>query len=409
MAPRQAGPIAAGLTALFLAYNQSWVSSLLAEGLAAVAAIEAAGDAAGEQAEQEENDAQKEPAPHKPAKDRPGKSPVKMPPGEEEPKKKAPAGKKAKKEPSLAVATRVPSLAASNFKPLYDAAKVQIEKEQWTNGDMSEFKQTENQQKLFRAVKTIIVAFAKAEANNLHEHEVDTYFENTLKIVSGKKQGKGKKDANLKEKAVRLWTSSKGLRVRPDWQPELCSMVNAMLRYDEEGEGLESAAIFCAILNEFLVVRDGLPWSKLPWETRNESYRGTGIPRKGLSFFKEGLEYRTNMFLATSLKKEKAEEFIALYYENYQKATPKRDPVLFIVHFLGKCRHVNYIESKMSEVKGENEFLFPPYSAFKVLTVELQTVPTDNTPHIIHLEAFVENKEELPGGAREDLPLSSWH
>ena len=64
---------------------------------------------------------------------------------------------------------------------------------------------------------------------------------------------------------------------------------------------------------------------------------------------------------------------------------------------------------KMTHVKGEFEFLFPPYSAFEVISVDVKDTATWIIPHVVTIKAFPENKFELDPRAREDLELSPWH
>ena len=55
-----------------------------------------------------------------------------------------------------------------------------------------------------------------------------------------------------------------------------------------------------------------------------------------------------------------------------------------------RCLHVNYVEN--SNVKGEDEFLFAPYSGFKVLSVDWSPQPENpRKPHVIHVEAALDN------------------
>ena len=65
-----------------------------------------------------------------------------------------------------------------------------------------------------------------------------------------------------------------------------------------------------------------------------------------------------------------------------------------------KCVHVNLVEK--SNVPGEEEYLFAPYSAFTVTSVRWGA-GTGADPHIIELLAAPDNR-----GAREDLPLAPW-
>ena len=65
-----------------------------------------------------------------------------------------------------------------------------------------------------------------------------------------------------------------------------------------------------------------------------------------------------------------------------------------------KCAHVNLV--KKTNVEGEEEYLFAPYSAFTVVSAAWN-LGTPLDPHVIELEAAVDNKEEP-----EDLPLAPW-
>ena len=69
------------------------------------------------------------------------------------------------------------------------------------------------------------------------------------------------------------------------------------------------------------------------------------------------------------------------------------DPVL-------KCVHVNLVTR--SNVPGEQEYLFAPYSAFTVISSKW-AAGTAADPHIIELSAAPDNK-----AAPEDLHLAPW-
>ena len=69
-----------------------------------------------------------------------------------------------------------------------------------------------------------------------------------------------------------------------------------------------------------------------------------------------------------------------------------------------RCKHVNLVEK--TNVEGEEEFLFAPYSVFTVLSVAMPASGKANAsnPIVIQLQAAVDNREEP-----EDLPLSPWN
>jgi hypothetical protein len=86
------------------------------------------------------------------------------------------------------------------------------------------------------------------------------------------------------------------------------------------------------------------------------------MPHIHLGFFTAGKKYRVPGFLATSLNENIARNFMAM-------ANQSRDEpcVLWIITVDRKCLHVSYIAR--THVSTEEEFLFAPYSPFKVLRV----------------------------------------
>ena len=67
-----------------------------------------------------------------------------------------------------------------------------------------------------------------------------------------------------------------------------------------------------------------------------------------------------------------------------------------------RCRHVSFVSR--TNVPGEEEYLFAPYSVFTIRRVCWSDNPTANNPHVVELDVAVDNKEEP-----EDLPLAPWY
>jgi hypothetical protein len=67
-----------------------------------------------------------------------------------------------------------------------------------------------------------------------------------------------------------------------------------------------------------------------------------------------------------------------------------------------RCKHVNVVEK--SNVKGEVEFLFAPFSVFTVVSVHVPAKPTASNPIVVVLQAAIDNRDEP-----DDLPLSPWN
>ena len=98
--------------------------------------------------------------------------------------------------------------------------------------------------------------------------------------------------------------------------------------------------------------------------------------------------------------------------------------------FMFQCKHVNYLE-KLTNVAGEGEYLFAPYSVFTVVSVtvtltpniyhtlfhssrllslhwtiicKVPVQPSAGRPIEICLEAAVDNRDHP-----DDLPISPWY
>jgi len=68
-------------------------------------------------------------------------------------------------------------------------------------------------------------------------------------------------------------------------------------------------------------------------------------------------------------------------------------------------RHWQAILVESSKFKGdEAEFLWAPYSVFKVQGVDRSYPNTEQRPHIVTIEAAADNRLES-----EDLPLAPWY
>jgi len=126
----------------------------------------------------------------------------------------------------------------------------------------------------------------------------------------------------------------------------------------------------------------------------NVCFRGGGFHDDHRGFFTAGKHFRQPAYLATSFSRSVAENFIRMRGGS--------DCVLWTIRIdpEHKCKHVNLVAK--TNVEGEQEYLFAPYSAFTVLSVSWNAGSVSH-PHQIELLAAVDNKEEP-----EDLPLAPW-
>ena len=71
--------------------------------------------------------------------------------------------------------------------------------------------------------------------------------------------------------------------------------------------------------------------------------------------------------------------------------------------FRHRCKHVNLTSDAQTNVAGEQEYLYAPYSLFTVRSVRWSAAANDADPHVIELDAAIDNRREP-----EDLPTAPW-
>lgn len=204
--------------------------------------------------------------------------------------------------------------------------------------------------------------------------------------------------------AVRVWTSSLRWSGR-----EFCSLLNQIIREDGHvagDEALRHAIVICRALNQVLCRANEEAAAMHVWprgpnggdgmgrsDEANTTFRGGGLPAELRSFFQVGTKFRTRQYTATSFQRSVAVTFAEQY-----RTPPSAHPIIWIVKLpLGGCLHVNLVE-KLTQVSGEYEFLFPPYSVFTVEAVDW-TEPRWS----ITISAAADNRAEP-----EYLPTAPW-
>ena len=178
-------------------------------------------------------------------------------------------------------------------------------------------------------------------------------------------------------------------------------MINESLREDCRTE-MESLAILARCINHLCLVRADLTQQKFPPDSC--TYRGGELPPQFFGFFEVGKKYRVPGFLATSFKQEIANRFLGFKFALGRTPVrwevvldPRgRDDVAF------RCRHVNFLNH--TQIAGEEEFLFTPYSVFTVLSFNQPPHPTAADPVVVRIEASLDNQTEP-----EHLPLAPWY
>jgi hypothetical protein len=208
-----------------------------------------------------------------------------------------------------------------------------------------------------------------------------------------------------------IWTSQLLLSLPDGRSMEFCAIMNRILR-DLDDDLLPEACIVVRGINSLCVLRRHS--SKLMFPPGGVSYRGGGLPLQHVKnvpgfpppFFVAGKKYRVPMFLATSFKLYVAQNFSVM------AAQREEPPVIWIIkvdprgelELLYRCKHVNQVAK--SNVDGESEFLYAPYSVFTIESVKLPPAGAAPTPHCpieIVLVAALDNQIES-----KLLPLAPW-
>ena len=201
--------------------------------------------------------------------------------------------------------------------------------------------------------------------------------------------------------AQRLWTSPQPMSERHDFG--LHAIINSAIREDDPEEA-PAAAVISRALNSLLVFRR--PPVELHFPPGATVWRGGGLPDAHRAFYTAGKMYRVPGFLATSFSEDKAYEF--MYRAHALHGLPA---VQWVVHldprgqqqFRYRCKQVNFVNA--TQVPGEEEFLFAAYSVFTVRDVQWVSEATPDGPHVVHLEAAIDNNLPNSGG----LPLAPWY
>jgi hypothetical protein len=255
-----------------------------------------------------------------------------------------------------------------------------------------------HQDQLLGAVRRAVSRYSVRHSAAVSEQQAAAFFE---ALQAEAFQHTGEVLGELPAAAQRMWTSAQRLPLGDAAEGrEFCGILNEAIRLDEE-EGARDTAIVVHTINKLLVTRRAGATGEFPLDAT--CWRGGGLPDEHRAFFRPGVKFRVPMFLATSFSEDTAYEF--MYRAHVEGRLPavqwriKLDP-RGAAQFRYRCKHVNYVTR--TNVEGEREFLFAPYSAFTVVSVT-EGRGDDRDPHCIELMAAVDNRDEP-----DDLPLAPW-
>ncbi len=142
---------------------------------------------------------------------------------------------------------------------------------------------------------------------------------------------------------------------------EFSYIVNFMLRRDDP-DAARHLAKYVATVNLTLVKTRGQMLQPVGQQLDRKVYRGGGMPHEHFGFFTVGKKYRVPGFLATSSDETVARQF--MIRANQLRNEPC---ILWTITVEKDCMHVNYVAK--THVNTEAEYLFAPYSPFKVVKV----------------------------------------
>lgn len=191
-----------------------------------------------------------------------------------------------------------------------------------------------------------------------------------------------------------LWVSSKYIDVnRYEFSTILCDT----LRFDDH-ELLESAAPLVK------GITSSLNYKPKHWPIDRRLYRGSCIGPSQLPLLVPGSRFRYATFLASSEKEKIAKMFLNRVVntnKNIPEGAEKLVPAFYYIELPepGKMPEGCNLVGRLGKYgsAGEVEFLFPPYTVFKVKKVEeIPANPSIDTPIKIWLEAEVEGSLYLP-------------
>eukprot|EP00435_Cladocopium_sp_Y103_P024129 s4176_g5.t2 len=275
----------------------------------------------------------------------------------------------------------LPTFASSNFKELYNECNLGEDYGIW--GFVEHFSAWLKDQGLADVATEVTKKLEKKSQDfyreefkmeeKIHKMKYDEEKEEEAEILEAKLEKE--KQSRVSKLATFAWTLTDKVYGR-----ELCSYMNEIVREDDK-DRLKPLLPLARAINKVLVTRGH---AANDWPAENISYRGSGIPREQLKFFEENQEYRCPMYLATSFDRKIAMQFAS------RNANTEKDMAIFHVHYDENrgCKHVNYLKS-VSAVPSEAEFLFPPYSAFKVRSPPRE----DKGSWVIEIDAFPDNAD----------------
>jgi hypothetical protein len=251
------------------------------------------------------------------------------------------------------------------------------------------------QDQLLGASRRMVYRHSARHSGAMTEAEATAYFE---RLQAEAFQHKDELLSEVAAAAQRMWTSA--LCLPEVGGREFCGVLNEAIRLDEEADARDTAVVVHTI-NQLLVTRRTEAKGEFP--PGGTCWRGGGLPDQHRAFFQPGTKFRVPMFLATSFSEDTADEF--LYRAHVDGGLPavkwriRVDP-RGETQFKHRCKHVNFVTR--TNVPGEKEFLFAPYSVFTVVSVTPGR-GDDDSPHRIELLAAVDNRKEP-----ENLPLAPW-
>jgi hypothetical protein len=199
----------------------------------------------------------------------------------------------------------------------------------------------------------------------------------------------------VEEAAQVLWSSTTKLMLPDERELELCSLINEAIRKDGGDAVFEAALPLVHAISLRLHIGNRYTFERSLRSTKGVGdfyprgeegsfcYRGSAMPEVEALFYEQmkGNSYRVPGFFTTSLLFSKTVFFVNRSLKNVRPGE-KRVPVFFRVHLDERgrdhpdfrCTHAARLLKTV--VPGEIEFMFVPYSVFKVTSCTFFPCPT---------------------------------
>jgi hypothetical protein len=185
---------------------------------------------------------------------------------------------------TLFICSDLQSLGSSNFKLIY-STKDSCPK---------------HQHEVFGSLHSFLTLYA--QQNDIRIEAAEDIFKRLQEEVLQPSAGLCDALGDVARLAQRIWSSDQKLIGAAGCELEVCSLLNAAIRADNESL-LRAAMPLIRAINSLCVIRGARPDRLLRFPPEHRCFRGGALPDSWLTFFQAGVKYRVPGFLASSFER----------------------------------------------------------------------------------------------------------